>query len=131
MRLELPTITEEVSFFKSYIPKILKSKLKDLAEGQQTQVIKYLESNVGIKIAYDELVDEIVEDLTIMKNSDVYVYTFNTNRFIQDKINLEALVALINYGSLDLRGTNIFDKSFNYIKDNCQELYTKYRKGGK
>ena len=128
MILELPAITTDNNFFKSYIPDVMKSKLKSIAEGRKEQLEEYISSNIELFVDYNSLIDDIIDSMTIMLDTKKCTYITNNILFIDGKTSLNSLVSLINYGSLDIRGLNIFTKTFDYISNHCSLLLRKYLK---
>ena len=129
MILELPRIKGEDSFYRYYIPKVIRYELKELDSGRKENIEKHLADSLDLKLSYDEAIDQIVDSLVVILDNEKCSYLINTIEFLDNYIGINSLVSLINYGSLDIKGTHIFEYVFDYIKQNQNKILREYKRG--
>jgi hypothetical protein len=129
MILELPRIKGEDSFYRYYIPKVIRYELKELDSGRKENIEKHLADSLDLKLSYDEAIDQIVDSLVVILDNEKCSYLINTIEFLDNSIGINSLVSLINYGSLDIKGTHIFEYVFDYIKQNQNKILREYKRG--
>lgn len=67
-------------------------------------------------------------NLDIVSSEDAYIIKINPNIYTSglDRVKLDTICRLINFGNTELVGYPIFTKSFQYFADNIHEYVEKY-----
>lgn len=117
-------------FIENYIPFVILSRIKSVAKKKNLNHInEFLKRNYSITV--DDVLNAI--EFSINKYSKVYSIIINNNIIEQkSKEKVISLVKLIEYGNLEVKGTNLINSSFLYIKNHLNEIYMSYIvKGGR
>lgn len=88
-------------------------------------MITYLKENYNLSLS--ELLKLIQNNYQVAKYDDLTIISFNNNIKYNisndEEIYFLTLLKLINYGNLEIRGTNIFTETANYIRNNLGGIY--------
>lgn len=118
------------NFVKVYLPILTVMLIKYYASMKNLKPINdYLKKNYQITV--DDVLDSI--KLSFNKCNNVCSLSIDNN-IIEPKSQEKviALVKLIEYGNLDVKGLHVVDSTFRYIQSHLKEIYTTYKmKGGK
>lgn len=88
---------------------------------------QYFINNFQTDITAQNILINAGQNLQIQDYSDVVVIQINENMLFKDsQIKLIDLCKLLNYGTLDISGTNIFSDTFDYIATNINQIYLNY-----
>jgi len=118
------------SFVDNYVMRALKEKIKNNVHSKNTTALnEFLETTYGINI------DKVLNSIEFSKSlyDTVWVVSINDNT-IEEKSQEKviSLVKLIEYGNLKVKGLNVINDAFKYIKSHLDVLYKFYQmKGGK
>lgn len=103
-------------FLFNYIPKILKTRLKTYYnQGKFAKIDKYL-SRINLRYSIIEVLDDIVDNMSIIKTPRGILYRLDTNKQFRDTLyTLGQLAHLIDEGTLGVKGTHLIQQTINEI----------------
>lgn len=82
---------------------------------EKTDIWNSYLKKIGIDRSIWYILSYIVDNLKITKSGNHYLVEINKNLQL-DGHNLDQLARLIDYGNLDIKGTNLFTDGFEYLK---------------
>lgn len=132
INLTLPEEIDGKSFIKHYIiPKLIDYIKLNLNEDKQKYLNQYLKNKLNLNLSSLQLLEYAIKNFIVTKSGNDYIIMLNKNISLPKSRNqnLSSIIKLIEYGSLEIKGTNILYKAFSYIKDNLDsliEIYEKY-----
>ena len=93
----------------------------NLSVTRSEELENYLSSNFNIKTPIRKIFKIAVDNLKTVTNYSKL--TFRIDKFIMvDNIRLNSIIKLITYGNLEIKPYNIWAESFEYIKNNMDEI---------
>ena len=93
----------------------------NLSVTRSEELENYLSSNFNIKTPIRKIFKIAVDNLKTVTNYSKL--TFRIDKFIMvDNIRLNSIIKLITYGNLEIKPYNIWTESFEYIKNNMDEI---------
>lgn len=98
---------------------------------------EYLNNNPVYKNIYNKHIDakkiiiEAANSLQFNQNSSNYIIYINPNIYAHglDRVKLNSLCKLINFGNVEITGYSIFTDIFKYFADNIQDYLDLYFHG--
>lgn len=129
MTLVLDGVLSE-EFINNFVVKALKLKIaSSLSKKDLTSMNEYL------KNMFQTDVDSIIKQIDFSINKYNNTWTVSINNNIEEEKSQEKLISmlkLIEYGNLKVKGLNVINNSFKFVKNHIVELYKLYlMKGGK
>ena len=115
-------------FIENYVIRALKEKIISSVHSKNlSQVNEFLKSEYGINV--DTVLSSM--EFSVNRVSDVYVISIDNNT-IEEKSQEKviSLIKLIEYGNLKIKGLNVINDSFKYIKKHLKLLYRLYQMRG-
>ena len=93
----------------------------NLSVTRSEELENYLSTNFNIKTPIRKIFKIAVDNLKTVTNYSKL--TFRIDKFIMvDNIRLNSIIKLITYGNLEIKPYNIWTESFEYIKNNMDEI---------
>ena len=93
----------------------------NLSVTRSEELENYLSTNFNIKTPIRKIFKIAVDNLKTVTNYSKL--TFRIDKFIMvDDIRLNSIIKLITYGNLEIKPYNIWTESFEYIKNNMDEI---------
>lgn len=124
-------------FVTEQVPVVLKGYINKYYHNPIAQHIdKYLREN-GIGMTTKELMNYSIDTLQAVSIGTGYMLKINKNRIPPgSKYNIETLVKLITYGTVDVRGYPLLRDAFKFIEENATRILKVYlikqeQRGGK
>lgn len=88
---------------------------------------QYFINNFQTEINANAILIQAGQNLQVLDYTEIIIIQINENRlFNNSQIKLIDLCKLLNYGTLDIQGTNIFSDTFDYIAKNINQIYLNY-----
>lgn len=127
-------IINEYFLKKDEICQIIKDFLYDTIENVDLVDNKLIEKfdlflKEEIKIPYSTLdvIKIAIDNMTIYKLNTLYEVSLNNIDLLTNtKFKLDAIICLIEYGNLSIKGLNIMEKLFKYVENNINTLLDTY-----
>lgn len=112
--------------YNAIIDRLTNNQYKDSVEKMDTYIKEYY--GISIKV----LCLSIKQYLTISSNSQsAYSIALNENKLVDNtSYSVGFIVRIIDYGSMDIKGLDLFKSSFDYVEKNLDSIYKLYLKGG-
>ena len=134
MRLEIEykdnTLNKE---FGNWLIKIITSSIKsNLNEKKLGQLDKYIEDNFTHlfkkPVTSKDIIYAGLKELVCDDDSSKLIIKISTNKFMQglDRVRIETLCRLINYGNSSVKGYPIFTDTFNQVALNIKLYVDEY-----
>jgi hypothetical protein len=125
--MKLIITTQEEDFVKEYIPQILKEfVIKGYRDIKAKKLNAYL-SGFNIKQSVRTILIEAVDNLSITKDKEDYILEVDKNKVLPNTaFNLETVVKLITYGTVDIRGYDLLLKAFEFVTKKIRTLKKVY-----
>lgn len=112
------------NFIKNYLPQFIKKYLMGRAKDNiYKKVFEYINKNYKIKAK--GIFESFIKSLEFINKNEYVIITINNNIRCGDE-KLIALINLIDYGNLEIKGTGLFKDTFNFINKNLWTLYLIY-----
>ncbi len=119
--------------FGNWLIKIITSSIKsNLNEKKLGQLDKYIEDNFTHlfkkPITSKDIIYAGLKELVCDDDSSKLIIKISTNKFMQglDRVRIETLCRLINYGNSSVKGYPIFTDTFNQVALNIKLYVDKY-----
>lgn len=88
---------------------------------------QYFTDNFQTEITAQNILINAGQNLQVLDFTEIIIIQINENvLFRNSQIRLIDLCKLLNYGTLDIQGTNIFFDTFDYIANNINQIYLNY-----
>lgn len=88
---------------------------------------QYFIDNFQTEITAQNILINAGQNLQVLDFTEIIIIQINENvLFRNSQIRLIDLCKLLNYGTLDIQGTNIFSDTFDYIANNINQIYLNY-----
>jgi hypothetical protein len=115
--------SEDEMFAKEYIPQVLKAYItkyyRQIKASSLNEHLKSLNVNYTVKA----ILLFVIETMKLSKKENEYVLEVDKNRILPNTLyNLDTLIKLINYGTLQVKGYNLLVKSFEYVEKRLSTL---------
>lgn len=134
MRLEIEykdnTLNKD---FGNWLIKIITSSIKsNLNEKKLGQLDKYIEDNFTHlfkkPVTSKDIIHAGLKELVCDDDSSKLIIKISTNKFMQglDRVRIETLCRLINYGNSSVKGYPIFTDTFNQVALNIKLYVDEY-----
>ena len=127
MQLEMKGNFED-DFVYKVIPSIIRKKLIGQCNSPKMENMrKYFES---LKIGYTilDVINFAVDKMYIgIDGNHIYYNLFTKKKVDGSNYSIEALLNLIEYGNLEVRGSHCIELIFDYIRLNLKYLYSWYK----
>lgn len=92
--------------------------------GSWNEYLKTLFPNLNKSL--NQIYQLFFKNQILIEGLDKYIITVNKNIKV-DGIPLDLLANIINYGTLDMKGLNTFDKEYSLLADLIPSLYDTWR----
>lgn len=118
------------SFILYYIPMCMKRfMLSESRSGVLRKLDEYINKTLGLKQTSLEIINELINNLYIVKQSKSYVFdTCIKDNFKNTDYTLNELINLIEFGNLEIKGSKVFERTFDKIHKYLDVLYSRYRR---
>ena len=111
--------------FLDYILNLIKLYLLD-SNIDFTAFTNYFQKNYS-DITVQDILLQATKYLEIINYQDIVIIQINPNIQFKDlSFKLIDLCKMLNYGTIDIQGTNIFSDTFDYISNNINQIYFNY-----
>lgn len=133
--MKLLVDTKNEKFASVYIPGVLKDYvIKNHSALRSGKLDKYLKS-IGSKYSVRTALIYAIDTLKVVKEQDFYYLEIDKNRQVPySDLNLETMVKLITYGTVDIKGYDLLLKAFKFVNTKMKILKriyaAKYEKKG-
>jgi hypothetical protein len=119
--------TQEEDFVKEYIPQILKEfVIKGYRDIKAKKLNDYL-LGFNVKQSVRTILIEAVDNLSITKDKEDYILEVDKNKvLLNTAFNLETVVKLITYGTVDIKGYDLLLKAFDFVTKKIKTLKKMY-----
>jgi hypothetical protein len=119
--------TQEEDFVKEYIPQILKEfVIKGYRDIKAKKLNDYL-LGFNVKQSVRTILIEAVNNLSITKDNDDYTLEVDKNKILPNTaFNLETVVKLITYGTVEIKGYDLLLKAFDFVTKKIKTLKKMY-----
>jgi hypothetical protein len=119
--------TQQEDFVKEYIPSILKEfVIKGYRDTKAKKLNDYL-LVFNVKQSVRTILIEAVNNLSITKDNDDYILEVDKNKILPNTaFNLETVVKLITYGTVDIKGYDLLLKAFDFVTKKIKTLKKMY-----
>lgn len=119
--------------FGNWLIKIITSSIKsNLNEKKLGQLDKYIEDNFTHlfkkPVTSKDIIHAGLKELVCDDDSSKLIIKISTNKFMQglDRVRIETLCRLINYGNSSVKGYPIFTDTFNQVALNIKLYVDEY-----
>ena len=122
----------DINFIKIAFPKIIINQLiYNIKDKKCIKMENYLNLNYSISLL--DVVECLKNNLIVNKINNIYVIEINEMTLEKNsKVKLSSLIKLIDYGNIEVKGINLFNKVAKNLIRNIMEVYKLYMiKGGK
>lgn len=122
--------TEDFAF--NYLPLVMYNIIKEkYLKGIYKHYDLYLKNILGIKYTFLDIVRDAIKYIYCSYENTFYLLEIGSvNIFKDTSYTIKQLVDLIEFGNLEIKGTHIFTKTFNVIRNACDVLYKVRYNGG-
>jgi hypothetical protein len=119
--------TQQEDFVKEYIPSILKEfVIKGYRDTKAKKLNDYL-LGFNVKQSVRTILIEAVNNLSITKDNDDYTLEVDKNKILPNTaFNLETVVKLITYGTVEIKGYDLLLKAFDFVTKKIKTLKKMY-----
>jgi hypothetical protein len=119
--------TQEEDFVKEYIPQILKEfVIKGYRDIKAKKLNDYL-LGFNVKQSVRTILIEAVDNLSITKDKEDYILEVDKNKvLLNTAFNLETVVKLITYGTVEIKGYDLLLKAFDFVTKKIKTLKKMY-----
>jgi hypothetical protein len=119
--------TQQEDFVKEYIPSILKEfVIKGYRDIKAKKLNDYL-LGFNVKQSVRTILIEAVNNLSITKDNDDYTLEVDKNKILPNTaFNLETVVKLITYGTVEIKGYDLLLKAFDFVTKKIKTLKKMY-----
>jgi hypothetical protein len=119
--------TKDKKFVKKFIPEILKEFIINIYRANRCKklndYLKSINTNYNVKTALIYIIDNLKYGI----EKEYSVLTVDKNKTLPNtKINLDSLVKLITYGTIDIKGYDIFLRALDFVAKNINSIKTLY-----
>ena len=88
---------------------------------------QYFSKNYTNEIIAQNILINAGQNLQVLDYAEIIIIQINENiLFRGTQRRLIDLCKLLNYGALDIQGTNIFSDTFDYVANNINQIYLNY-----
>ena len=95
-------------FIKRFLPELFISRLYSKSKNKQyKRIFDYISNNY--KISKKDIFETLKNNLIFSNYGDNIVITSNDNVRLNKDIRLSAILSLIDYGNLEVKGTNLIN----------------------
>jgi hypothetical protein len=127
--------TQDDIFASEFIPEVLRDYvIKNYRDVKAKKLNLYLE-NFNVKQSVRTILIYAIENLKISKEGNMYTLEIDKNKNVPNTaFNLDTVVKLITYGTIDVRGYDILLKAYEFITKkmkSLKKLYLAKNKKGK
>ena len=115
-------------FIEDYLIQLLYMKIRHILESKNTSRLdEFLYEKYGLNVA--TIIEQI--KFSINKYNDTWEISVNNN-IVEEKSQekLIALVKLIEYGNIYIKGLQIINEAFRYVNVHIKEIYKLYQMRG-
>ena len=122
--LEVYNETAPYDFVKSKIKELFNLALNDILKNNDTENINnYLKENY--KISLLTVLNSIKNNLLVIKQNNKSIIIIEDNYKLNNHL-LKEFIGLLNYGNMKVKGLNLINKSFNFLKSKLYYLHFYY-----
>jgi hypothetical protein len=127
--------TQDDIFASEFIPEVLRDYvIKNYRDVKAKKLNLYLE-DFNVKQSVRTILIYAIENLKISKEGNMYTLEIDKNKNVPNTaFNLDTVVKLITYGTIDVRGYDILLKAYEFITKkmkSLKKLYLAKNKKGK
>lgn len=118
-------------FISSKMIEFLRLNCSEEMNVRLSSIESYIKDNYNIVVSSKGLIEMAFNNLIVIKDNISYNLMLNNNIMVPKTVyKLDTFIRLIEYGNLDVKGTNIVNNTFKYIKNNIRLLYNVYQFNG-
>lgn len=132
MRFTVNLDTSSIPDLKDFFDVFLRDKMKEfiglnLSDSRFKLIQAYIENEYESTITIETL-NYAIDSMQRTDNGYLHSFEINNNVLCNEVSNekLIAIIKLIEFGNLEVRGLNIFQETFDYIKNNSLLLMKEY-----
>ena len=132
MRFTVNLDTSSIPDLKDFFDVFLRDKMKEfiglnLSDSRFKLIQTYIENEYESTITIETL-NYAIDSMQRTDNGYLHSFEINNNVLCNEVSNekLIAIIKLIEFGNLEVRGLNIFQETFDYIKNNSLLLMKEY-----
>lgn len=120
-------------FVYSYLPKFIYRKaLGELNNSTIANINKYLKDVLKINYSLKDILSECIKYIYLSEFGENYIIDLgNMNRFKDTDYRTIDLLRLIEFGNIELKGTYLITKVYNFIREHCDYIYNYYYLSGR
>jgi hypothetical protein len=127
--------TQDDIFASNFIPEVLRDYvIKNYRDVKAKKLNSYLEE-FNIRQPVRTILIYAIENLKVSKEGNMYTLEIDKNKNVPNTVfNLETVVKLITYGTIDIKGYDILLKAFEFVTKkmkSLKKLYLAKNKKGK
>ena len=81
----------------------------------------------NVNVNYVDVIKQALNNLQILDSNNKYIVQINSNiKYKNTNLCLNTLVNLLNYGTLQIKGSYLFSNVFNNVSNNMDSYYDRY-----
>lgn len=125
MRIVVNSKSEK--FVKEYIPQVLKGYVINRYNMKKAAKINAFLQSININVPVRTILIYAIDTLRFGSSTKGYIVEVDKNRMYPGtNLNIDTLVKLITYGTLNVRGYDILEKAFGFIVRKLNTLMKVY-----
>lgn len=119
--------TQDEGFATTYIPEVLNDYVIKYYRAAKSKKLNEYLRDYNVKSNVRALLIDAVHSLKASKENNTYVLEVDKNRVILGTpFNLDIIVKLITYGTVDIRGYDLLLKAFEFVSKKLKTLKKMY-----
>ena len=112
-------------FIKKFLPEVFITKLYNKSSDKQYKnIFDYISDNY--KLSKKDIFNSLKANLIFSKYGNDTIISSNDNVFVNADNKLSSILALIDYGNLEVKGTNLINTTIDWINSKISYLYIMY-----
>ena len=81
----------------------------------------------NVNVNYVDVIKQALNNLQILDSNNKYIVQINSNiKYKDTNLCLNTLVNLLDYGTLQIKGSHLFSNVFNNVSNNMDSYYDRY-----
>lgn len=81
----------------------------------------------NVNVNYVDVIKQALNNLQILDSNNKYIVQINSNiKYKNTNLCLNTLVNLLDYGTLQIKGSHLFSNVFNNVSNNVDSYYDRY-----
>lgn len=113
------------NFIRRFLPELFISRLYSKSKNKQyKRIFDYISNNY--KISKKDIFETLKNNLIFSNYGANIVITSNDNIRLNKDIRLSAILSLIDYGNLEVKGTNLINDIIDWLNNKIDHVYILY-----